>query len=295
MNEKPSYKIKMLVACHKEAILPSFDDNIFLPIQVGRADALQKLDMTGDDTGDNISKKNSFYAEVTALYWAWKNLKDVDLIGLCHYRRFFDFHKQIPQYLPSMDVALSNLSSFDVNIPTRIMDLCYKGGIVVAKPTIYPFNLMTAYCIGHISDDFRTLESIIKKNQPTHVVETFYEVMYNNNKFIPCNMFIMKKEDFDNYCEWLFPILFEMEENIEFTHYNEYQSRVLGFMSERLFNVWLKSNQKKLIFKPIIRFTENQYRENFLKYIFFQVKSTISFLALKLFRANPRINTVIPH
>ena len=131
--------------------------------------------------------------------------------------------------------------------------------------------------------NIKDLDRIIKKTRPTHVVETFYEVMYNNNKLSHYNMFIMKKEDFDKYCEWLFPILFEMEKNIEFTHYND-QGRVFGYMAERLFNVWLKSNQKKLIFKPIIRFTENQYKEHFLKYSFTKVQNTISFLALKQYR-----------
>ena len=62
---------------------------LFLPIQVGRAISSVDLGIQGDDTGDNISWKNRNYCELTALYWAWKNLKEVDIIGLCHYRRYF--------------------------------------------------------------------------------------------------------------------------------------------------------------------------------------------------------------
>ena len=43
---------------------------------------------------DSISNKNDSYCELTGMYWALKNLKNVDVIGLCHYRRYFDFHKQ---------------------------------------------------------------------------------------------------------------------------------------------------------------------------------------------------------
>lgn len=65
---------------------------MYTPIHVGRAISKCTDDMhhmIGDDTGDNISDKNPMYCEVTAQYWAWKNLKDVEYIGLCHYRRYF--------------------------------------------------------------------------------------------------------------------------------------------------------------------------------------------------------------
>ena len=83
-------KVKILVACHKPADV--YRDNVYTPIHVGRAvskctDKMQ--DMIGDDTGDNISAKNPFYSELTAQYWLWKNVHDVDYVGLCHYRRYF--------------------------------------------------------------------------------------------------------------------------------------------------------------------------------------------------------------
>ena len=46
--------------------------------------------MLHDDEGENISDKNPMYCELTAQYWAWKNL-DADYYGFCHYRRYFNF------------------------------------------------------------------------------------------------------------------------------------------------------------------------------------------------------------
>lgn len=80
-------KIKVLVCCHKATYVPN--DDVYLPIQVGKANSKIDLGFQGDDEGKNISEKNFSYCELTAVYWAWKNLKDIDYIGLCHYRMIF--------------------------------------------------------------------------------------------------------------------------------------------------------------------------------------------------------------
>ena len=82
--------IKIIVATHKEYQMPS--DNIYLPLQVG-AEGKKDLGYQKDNTGDNISKKNPFFCELTGLYWAWKNL-DADYIGLAHYRIHFASKKK---------------------------------------------------------------------------------------------------------------------------------------------------------------------------------------------------------
>ena len=79
---------KILVCCHKDDIYVNQEP--YLPLQVGKALSDLDLGLLGDNTGDNISVKNKSYCELTGLYWAWKNLKGIDVIGLCHYRRYFD-------------------------------------------------------------------------------------------------------------------------------------------------------------------------------------------------------------
>ena len=59
-------------------------------------------------------------------------------------------------------------------------------------------------------------------------------------------MMIVRKEIFDDYCEWLFSILFEVEKRINIENYDDYQKRVFGFLSERLFRTWLLNRPLKV-------------------------------------------------
>ena len=75
----------MIVAAHKAADMPA--DLFYIPVQVGHALTSLDLGYQADDVGDNISELNASYCELTAVFWAWKNLH-ADVIGICHYRRF---------------------------------------------------------------------------------------------------------------------------------------------------------------------------------------------------------------
>ncbi len=52
-------------------------------------------------------------------------------------------------------------------------------------------------------------------------------------------MFIAPKEVIAPYCDWVFPILAEVEKRVDMTGYDDYQKRIYGFLTERLFDVWM--------------------------------------------------------
>lgn len=81
---------KILVCCHKPDQF--VNDEVYMPIHAGKTNSKYDLGIQGDDTSDNISWENPHFCELTGLYLAWKNMKTVDYIGLCHYRRYFNFH-----------------------------------------------------------------------------------------------------------------------------------------------------------------------------------------------------------
>ena len=83
--------VTILIATHKPAYFP--DNKYLLPVQVGATIASNKIpNVAYDNTGKNISDKNERYCELTALYWAWKNI-DSDYYGLWHYRRYMSFNE----------------------------------------------------------------------------------------------------------------------------------------------------------------------------------------------------------
>lgn len=90
--------VRILVAVHQDAYVPKIP--CVEPIQVGTALAESRLEgMLHDDAGENISDKNGSYCELTAQYWAWKNL-EADYYGFFHYRRYMSFVRAYPVRKP---------------------------------------------------------------------------------------------------------------------------------------------------------------------------------------------------
>lgn len=211
-------KVKVLIATHKEYEMPKGE--IYSPIQVGTA-LSEKLKCVSlyDNLGDNISEKNKNYCELTALYWAWKNL-DADYIGLCHYRRYFRGRNGI---------ATEN----------EIANELLKAPIIVPQKRHYIIETnYSQYIHAHHKKDLVQAREIIKEQCPEYLC-AWNRVMAgtSGHRF---NMLIMRKSELDKYCSWLFRILFELERRLDITNYSEYDSRVFGFVAERLLDVWLE-------------------------------------------------------
>lgn len=232
--------LKILIATHKEYWMPQ--DKVYLPLHVGR-DGKQDLGYIGDNTGDNISVKNANYCELTGLYWAWKNL-ECEYIGLCHYRRYFSkksVGKDKKAAILHKDDYEKLLQRYDVLLPT--------------KRNYYIETVRSQYEHAHNKRDLDEVGKIVKELYPEYS-EAFTKVM-NRTKLHILNMFVMKKEKFDEYCKWLFDILSELEKRIDISNYNQYEARVFGFLSERLFNVWLEKQNLNCCEMPVV-FLEKQ-------------------------------------
>ena len=219
-------KIEILVAAHKKFPMP--DKKGYLPILVGAVKNYKPgIEYQRDDEGENISAKNPNYNELTAVYWAWKNLKDVDAIGLVHYRRlFFD----------SKPYNLNNVISIE-----NVEKLLTKYDVILPKKRKYYIETNYSHYIhAHHQEPLDKTREIIRTNYPQYLSK--YDQIMKRRKAHMFNMFIMKRDAFESYCTFIFGVLGKLEKNINLTGYSTQEKRVFGYISELLMDVWLETN-----------------------------------------------------
>ena len=196
---------RIIVATHKE--YPLLEDDRYLPVFVGAAVSNLVLPYQRDDQGDNISNKNLYYSELTGLYWAYKNLK-ANYIGLCHYHRYLD---------------LNNITIENHEI------------ILPKKRHYYIETIYDQFTHAHGSSGLDAAREIIERDHHEYL-EQFDKHMHKTSEH-NCNMFIMKYDIFVDYCDFLFDILFKIEEKLGDV------DRLYGYISERLLDVYIDKNQ----------------------------------------------------
>ena len=228
-------KITIIVATHKKYKMPSA--SCYLPLHVGAEGKKDKdgnpldLGYVKDNTGDNISSKNASFCELTGLYWGWKNL-DCDYLGLVHYRRYFSLKRKGRnpfQNILTTDEAEKLVEDYDVIVPD--------------KRRYWIETLYSHYAHSHFSSQLDEVEKIISELCPEYLTD--YHKAVNRTWGYMFNMMIMRRDLVDDYCSWLFPILFELERRInagmvaDSINLSAYQGRFYGRISEIIFNVWL--------------------------------------------------------
>lgn len=213
-------------------------NDIYKVINVSDEKIDTTLEVLSDKNGVNINSLNSFFSELTGTYWVWKNYQLKDYVGICQYRRYFAFLDNIP----NMDEIFEK---YDVILPT---------------PYKYTHNMAIDYHLCHNLKDLLNVIEIIRVKYPDYYDSAIK--FCQSKSFYPCNMFIMKKSDFIEYCEFVFGVMEEylkeikcstMDDIIRYVknHWGEYcktfspnnevwyQSRIGGFLAERLLNIFI--------------------------------------------------------
>lgn len=249
--------IKIFVCAHKEVPLPQHP--YFLPIQAGAALHDHINGYQPDNEGDNISIKNPHFCELTCHYWAWKNLKNVDIVGLNHYRRYFDFTRKWPQFSADKHfIATEEFLKQDYIFPD-LEKLLSKYDIILPVARHWRVSNTQQYGDYHIAKDWEMLRQIIKERHSDYM-PAFEKTMDNSNKSVGYNMFITHWKYFDAYSKWLFDILFEVEKRVPPID-DPIQSRIYGYMSERLINVFCEHHRLHIKYIPLIM-PFDDYKEN---------------------------------
>ena len=208
-----------------ENLMQLDEGRLYFPINGGSSlkDNYKKDWLHFDDNGDNISQHNHALNEMTSIYWFWKNYawKKLDYIGFNHYRRLFH-----PKFLK------------DYN----------KQDAIVRKKIDFVEDLETQYFLSHNEDDLSKLVGILSTF--FNDGKLFAEYMLTKSLYAPCNMFVMRKHLFDQYCIFMFPILFRLLDYIKLSD-DKYQHRAIAFLSERLTSFWIKQLSKTIKIKEI--------------------------------------------
>lgn len=184
-----------------------------------------------DNTGDNISIENPYWGELTGLYWIWKNyeFKDDDIIGFGHYNKILDISENDVQQKFNNGIEWIALKPFGINAHTY-------------------------------TEDIKVLREVIKTKFPKYLKA--WDEIYDERgagRGLNCSgleLFYTTKTEFNNYCKYLFDILFEVKEIIRDVDRSPYDKRYLAFLGERLLSVYLKADNKNVFYCKLNKLDE---------------------------------------
>ncbi len=282
----------IFVSYHKRA--PILPVNWIIPIHVGRKVAHESskdssylseadknwllTETTGDDTGDNISSKNREYCEMTGIYWIWKNIdkfENVTHIGHMQYRRHFYFDAQA-FWNHSLD--LEKLAYGCIHLKNKIDQtyLTQMGleenrltsilreyrGILPVAGDFSPLGISNLWedflerIPGVHVDDLIRLREILLAHYPEFAEK--FDNYLDGNKKLMYQMFVLQRADFIKYCEFVFPILFKLEGQLNVEKYSINGKRTLGYLAEFLYGCYFYDLLKdKNFFTTGVSFLEN--------------------------------------
>lgn len=273
--------VKIFSICYAKKSFEFLNDAVITPLQAGAANGTDVCN-TKDNTGDNISDKNYFYIENTGTYWIWKNIHGAKYKGQMQYRRplagideNFNFEEAFSKY----DVITCEpFHHPDHKEPTK------------EEPMVIPADTVEeGYAFSNCADDLYVMEMVIQLFHPDYY-DDYVKFIKKGPDLYYSNGFIMREEDYDRYCEFLFDCLEKylqftkintqkdlidhVKYNLEVGKYKRYgdgknvppeairwQCSIGGFLSERIWTLWLQHNFKdeKIMKLPYIKQEEGMY------------------------------------
>lgn len=196
---------------------------------------------------------DAFLSELYSYKWICDNYELKDYVGFCHYRRYYMFFDSVPH----MNEIFSNTEC------------------IISKPVYYELNVREQYDKYHNIEDIDIVTDIL--NEKFNEYSNAFKRELEGNELIPCNMFIMKKDDFKEYINFIFSVLEEyvkriggdvkkrVEDNKDkyLKDYSpndtiEYQLRIGGYLSERLTHAFITTKFERIMWYDVM-ITEDKY------------------------------------
>jgi len=235
-NESPNNSnLKIFIMTHKDFNLKR-RNSVYTIVADDKSQLKKKynLSIIYAENG-KLYKLKRAYGEMSKLYYIYQLYKTGEMnskyIGLNHYRRYFKFNDDIPD----------------------LDDIFKNYDVILNRPRVIKKGMRKQFCKWHICKNYDEIIDIIKDIKPD-----YYESANKTIKLTKIhyhNLFIMKKSDFFKYCEFMYDVLFEFdrrhnltsdEDVLKYVKNNFYQSRLQGFLSERIANIFYFNNFKKI-------------------------------------------------
>ena len=273
--------VKIYSLCYTKKDFQFLEDSVITPLQVGAANGTEVCALK-DNVGDNISDKNYLYIENTGTYWIWKNVKG------CKYKGQMQYRRPLSGVTEEMDFD-KIFDEYDVITCEPFYHPDHKEPTETEKMVIPADTVEQGYAFSNCLDDLLICEMGVKMLYPDYA-EDWDKYIKNGPNLYYSNGFIMKAGDYDKYCEFLFKnlemylkftninseqtLLEHVKYNLEVGKYPRYkntqqipeqavkwQMSILGFLSERLWTLWLQHNfkQERIYKAPYIKMEENMY------------------------------------
>lgn len=240
-------RLNVIVAVHKPYDV--VQDENYLPVHAGAALA-EEIGYQSDAQGATISEKNGLYCELTALYWAWKNLP-ADALGLMHYRRYLGNPKRCLPWKPRRERIATG---------KELLQYLETAPVILPKQRNYFVeNREDQYVHAHGPAGLEALRAVMKRRTPEYLPA--FERSMKRTSGHCFNIFVMRRDLCDAYCRWMFDTLFEVERVMRQSMPQEITPRLFGFISERMLDCWVETNGLEYIELPVV----NLEKQNWLK------------------------------
>ena len=257
-------RISIYIATQAEREFPKNEN--YIPLMVGKPNEHLSKGLN-DSTGDSISTKNPFYCELTGHYWIWKNDHQSGVVGLCHYRRFL-WLSDIPRRLCRKTFA--SIGNCETLLDTQNVGKILENGhydIILPRP--YAFSggdIKSQFIDAHGEEGYLLMIDSIKRNFPEYM-RSFDDVFSRRFEYFG-NIMVTTKPVFDEYSEWLFKLLYNIEQHIDLS--DKKNARMMGYIGERLLNLYVVHNKFKIKEVPQIFINDNDSEKDLymnLRYI----------------------------
>lgn len=242
--------VSIAVAAHKPYRMPS--DAMYVPVQAGALGRDLIPGFARDDecgaAGEGLSALNPHLSELTVAYWAWKTLAAngaassaatasaaaapapatatpaPDAIGLVHYRRHFAGSGEYG--------TLTHAEACDLLAQAPVILPRQRNYVIESVGSHYAHTFQQA----HLDMLLATVGELDREYEPAlrrHLAGTRAHMF---------NMFVMRRDLFDAYMTWLFPIIGKIEREFDYAGLSAFEARCPGRLSEFLLDTWLDTN-----------------------------------------------------